>query len=129
MQAIKKLLLFTFILFIIGCGEDTSTTDDQPDRPHYPWAFRSVLDLQPRMLTFALTDDLWAAYRVDNGAMYKVWKGGVNFDGPVYTTQHGPQPISIGDAYTVNEVENPWSVKMGGEAQLASVNYKGHSVV
>jgi cytochrome c len=129
MQAVQKLLVFTFILFIVGCGEDTSTTGEQADRPHYPWAFRSVLDLQPRMLTFALTDDLWAAYRVDKGALYKVWKGGVNFDGPVYTTHHGPQPISIGDAYTVNEVKNPWSVKLGGESSPATVNYKGHSIL
>lgn len=55
------------------------------------------------MLTAALTEDLWVAYDVTNCALYKVWKGGVEFEGAVYTHEHGPQPRSVGVDYEVND--------------------------
>ncbi len=104
-----------------GCKKETPV-----QRPHDPWVFRSVLDSLPRMLTVALHDDLWAAYSAQTGAIYKVWKGGVNFDGAVYTTVHGPQPSTLGDAYFHNTFDNPWTVNIGGKAQTPKVQYRGH---
>ena len=91
-----------------------------------PWVFRSVLDLQPRMLTLALDEKMWAAYHADNGALYKVWKGNVELTGAVYDTYHGPQPVSLGDAYLVNENKNPWEVTMDGKTEMPKALYKGH---
>ena len=105
-----------------GCKKGTSV-----QRPHDPWVFRSVLDSLPRMLSVALHDDLWAAYSAQTGAIYKVWKGGVNFDGAVYTTVHGPQPSTLGDAYFHNKYENPWTVTVNGKAQTPRIQYRGHS--
>jgi len=75
------------------------------ERPHDPWVFRSVLRSKARMITVALHDDLWAAHNTETGTLYKVWKGGVNSDGAVYTTAHGPQPSSLGNAYFENKYE------------------------
>jgi cytochrome c len=69
-------------------------------RPRDPWVFRSVLDEKPRMVTFALNDEMWVAYDATTCALYKAWKGGVHCDGAVYTTVHGPQPTSEGTSYT-----------------------------
>ena len=74
-------LLFSF-LFIFSCQEDIEPNFGA-DRPFQPWVFRSVLDLQPRMLTLALDEKMWAAYHADNGALYKVWKGNVELTGAV----------------------------------------------
>ncbi|MEN0006677.1 MAG: family 16 glycoside hydrolase, partial [Bacteroidota bacterium] len=111
-------------LFALGAckNESVSTTI----RAHDPWVFRSVLDAQARMLTLALHDNLWVAYSAQTGALYKVWKGGVNFDGAVYTTVHGPQPSSLGDAYFENQHAQPWTLTRDGKAEKPSVQFRGH---
>lgn len=96
------------------------------ERGHSPWVFRSVLDRRPRMITFALSSSLWAAYDTQKVSLYKVWRDGVEFDGAVYTTRHGPQPSSEGAGYIVNEVEHPWRVRLGGREHTPNVQYLGH---
>jgi len=83
------------LLAFIACQKKNATTG--PDRPLEPWAFRSVLDSTPRVLTLALHDQLWAAYHTDSCSLFKVWKGNVRFQGAVYDQAHGPQPESLGD--------------------------------
>ena len=120
----KSILLSSLFicLFLFSCQPDPEP-DFDADRPYSPWVFRSVLDLQPRMLTAALSDEVWAAYHADNGALYKVWKGNVELTGAVYDTQHGPQPVSMGNGYFVNEYKEPWVVKTGGKEVKPSVKY------
>lgn len=83
-------------------------------RPHDPWVFRSVLDGRPRMVTIALDDDMWIAYDATSCGVYRAWKGGVDFDGAVYTTQHGPQPTAHGplyvEGYDLAAGESIWDV-------------------
>ncbi len=99
------------------------------NRPHNPWVFRSILDARPRIITIALHKDLWAAYHTQEGALYKVWKGFVNFDGAVYTTLHGPQPTSLGNAWFINQHPRPWRVIRNGQELTPTVQYKGHRFV
>lgn len=117
-------LLFS-VLFIFSCQEDVEP-NYEADRPYQPWVFRSVLDLQPRMLTLALDEKMWAAYHADNGALYKVWKGNVELTGAVYDTYHGPQPVSLGDAYLINENKTPWEVTLDEKTETPETLYKGH---
>ena len=122
--------LLTLVLLIIisgGCGKKQKLSEG-PERPYQPWVFRSVLDSQSRILTLALHDDLWAAYHTDSCSLYKVWKGHVQLQGAVYDNAHGPQPISLGDAWLVNPHKKPWSVMKDGKAVLRNVQYKGHSL-
>lgn len=117
--------LFVFSLFLLGSC--TRKEDPYPlARGNDPWVFRSVLDGQPRMLTIALAGRYWAAYSAQDGNCYKVWRGDVNFDGAVYTTVHGPQPSSLGDAYFVNEIEKPWTIRLGERVAQPTVRYRGH---
>ena len=130
------ILLFTLLALSLffSCEKEkpnntsTSGAGDhfEADRPHNPWVFRSVLDAKPRIVTLALHDDIWAAYHTENAALYKVWKGFVNFDGAVYTTHHGPQPTSLGNAWFINQHESPWFLKSGGKETTAKVQYRGH---
>ena len=116
------------ILILSACGSEEPTITKE--RPHEPWVFRSVLDQNARIVTLAIDDNLWAAYRTEDCALYKVWQGGVNFDGPVYTTHHGPQPTSIGDAFVENSISSPWSISTAdGEKQKIQAVYKGHRYV
>ncbi|MDX1943471.1 MAG: family 16 glycoside hydrolase [Saprospiraceae bacterium] len=122
----KKVLLLSTIaitLFSIGCKRATQA---DYTRAHDPWVFRSVLDSIPRMLTVALNDNLWAAYSAQTGALYKVWKGGVNLDGAVYTTAHGPQPSTLGDAYFENDFFEPWMVIQNNKAEQPNIQFRGH---
>jgi cytochrome c len=123
MRSIVIIFLIVGYLFSIGCKKSADTAYQ---RPHDPWVFRSVLDSIPRMLTVALHDDLWAAYSAETGALYKTWKGGVNFDGAVYTTNHGPQPSTLGDAYFENQFPQPWTVTRNGKAEQPAIQYRGH---
>lgn len=127
MRLYKLLSLLVMLIFVFSCDKQT---ESNKERPLEHWVFRSVLDWQPRIITLALDKDLWAAYYTKTGAVYKVWKGSVLFDGPVYTTAHGPQPISIGDSYVVNKYKEPWFVlNNSGDTLQTSFQYKGHRFI
>ena len=125
MKLITKITCVFALLLLWQCSSDSTATIE---RPLSPWVFRSVLDEQPRMITLALHDDVWAAYSTQNAALYKVWAGSVNLDGAVYTTAHGPQPQSVGDAWFVSDYSTPWQVTKGGKEVAAKVQYKGHQI-
>lgn len=113
---------------MVACGKQKNTGQEGPDRPANPWAFRSVLDQQPRMLTLALHDNLWVAYHTDSCCLYKAWKGYVHLQGAVYDNAHGPQPISIGNGWMQNPYKHPWKVTREGQDILQEVRYMGHSL-
>lgn len=118
-------ILFFIGIFLTNCQQKEAATIEY-DRPHSPWVFRSVLDSMPRMITIGLNDDVWVAYHTQNAALYKTWKGGVNLDGAVYTTVHGPQPSALGNAWFENKYEEPWVILKNGQQNKAEVQYKGH---
>lgn len=123
-----KNLFFVFTLLVIFYGCDPS--GKEVERPRDLWVFRSVLDEKPRMVTAALSDEIWVAYDAQRASLYKAWKGGVNFDGAVYTTVHGPQPTSEGYAYyTDSKQDIEWLLVKGQEVLEPQVNYKGHRFV
>ncbi|MBP7273627.1 MAG: DUF1080 domain-containing protein [Saprospiraceae bacterium] len=117
----KIILSACVIIFLMACNRTENII-----RPMSPWVFRSVLDKTPRMITMALNKDMFASFNTQTCALYKVWRGGVDLDGAVYTTHHGPQPTSFGKAYLVNEIPEPWSVQQNGQSQPVKVAYKGH---
>lgn len=119
-NVLRYAMLLVLLVLPLGCKQKGI------ERGRDPWVFRSVLDLNPRMVTVALHKDLWAAYDAEHGSIYRLWKEGVNFDGPVYTQNHGPQPTSVGPAYFVSENRMPWALKKGGEITKPKVQYKGH---
>lgn len=115
-------LLGFWILLISSCGGPSA-----PDRPRDPWVYRSVLDERPRMITIALHRNMWSAYDTQKCGLYKAWQGGVEFDGAVYTTKHGPQPTTFGSPYLVDPLDQPvWTIHDPGNSQTVAPNYKGH---
>lgn len=111
--------------FMISCSNDSVTSEKS--RPHDPWVFRSVLDGKPRIVTLALDHNLWAAYDTEKGSLYQTWKGVVLLEGAVYNTIHGPQPLSIGEKYLVNQFEEPWVLTDNdGNSISPKVQYRGH---
>ncbi|MEQ9581143.1 MAG: hypothetical protein RIM68_03135, partial [Arenibacter sp.] len=100
------------------------------DRPIDTWVFRSVMDKQPRMLTVALNENLYTCYNLQSGNLYKVWKGGVNYEGAVYTTAHGIQPTSYGFAYLQDDSQQTqWSLKGVDGMEIPKINYLGYSMI
>lgn len=122
----KRIVLAILCFTLFGCISDSNEEVYNYERAQDPWVFRSVLDKKARMVTVGLHDNLWMAYSAENGSLYKAWKGGVNFDGAVYTTVHGPQPSTLGDAYFENAFEKPWLFKRGEQAMDYTIQYRGH---
>lgn len=81
------------------------------------------------MLTLQLDDDFWIAYSTEKGTLTKIWRDGVNLDGAVYTTAHGPQPTSIGPAYLIDANQRGWHFAVDGQSMPAQIQYRGHKVV
>lgn len=120
------LLAGLFALWFLASKKGKSAAEASAARPNDPWVFRSVLDKKARMITFALDDRLWAAYSTDSCSLYKVWLGGVDFTGAVYNMRHGPQPMSMGNAWFENHYGQPWTVTLGGKTETPRIDYKGH---
>ena len=116
-------LIGAVLMLLVSCGKDAG---HKTTRPHDPWVFRSVLDTFTRIATVALHDDLFVAYKTQTGALYKAWKGAVNFDGAVYTTAHGPQPSSIGNSWVENKYDTPWRIVRDGKETVPGFQYRGH---
>jgi cytochrome c len=117
-----RIFLFFFIItFISSCSQK----ENKPSRPHDPWAFRSVLDRHPRMLTLALDTACYAAYDLAHCRLYKVWKGGVMIEGAAYTDKKNIQPTSWGTAYS-DDLENKWSVSRNSLPDSFRIINKGY---
>jgi cytochrome c len=130
MRLLNKLLFLAFLVILISCTDDAPSLETAKERPHSPYVFRSVLDKNPRIITFALSDEIWAAYKISDCSLYKAWQGNVNFEGPVYNTVHGPQPTTIGNAYMENNVTQVWSLTDANGSDLkATIEYKGHRFI
>lgn len=115
---------FVIFFFAVSCSEKPRI-----ERPLEVWAIRSVLDQKPRMLSIALNKDLWVAYNTQSAALYKAWTGGIKFDGPVYTSAHGPQPTAQGSTFLEEAMNNPWRILSGEKTITPDVFYKGHAIV
>lgn len=100
------------------------------ERPIENWVFRSVIDKQPRMLTVALNKDLYVCYNLQHGNLYKIWKGGVNYDGAVYTTAHGIQPTSFGYTYAQDSTSTTqWKLNTDNGVEVPEINFLGYSLI
>ncbi|MCC5938823.1 MAG: cytochrome C [Lunatimonas sp.] len=108
-----------------ACGNDPITYE----RPLDPWAFRSVLDRKPRMLTLALHPECYVAYDLAKSSLYKVWKGGVRLEGTVYTNKKNIQPTSWGTSYFGDaELPRRWSLySSSGDILDFSIEQKGYT--
>lgn len=116
--------IFCYFLFFISsfaCGDNK----EKRIRPRDPWAFRSVLDRQPRMLTLAFDTACYAAYDLANCRLYKVWKGGVMLEGAAYNDKKNIQPTSWGTSYS-NDIENKWSIAKGDKEDTFRIINKGY---
>lgn len=120
---LAAVLLLIYYGFYVGTQSEENS---RVERGHEPWVFRSVMDQRPRMITLALGTDFWVAYDANQVALYKAWRDGVDFDGAVYTTAHGPQPTAKGKAFLVSPGDMPWRVREKGVKSIPRVQYRGH---
>jgi cytochrome c len=119
-KALKQLAL----LWLLTCSLLSLA---QTQRPMDMWVFRCVLDGKPKALVAALHKDLYIGYDTDNCQLFKAWKGGVKFDGAVYsTTKHGPQPISLSPWYQINTLTPTWKLLKNNQELKCKTTFKGY---
>jgi cytochrome c len=124
----RNLLPLALSLFVLISCASEQDQQGNIERPFQPWVVRSVLDSTPRMLTIALDQNLWVAYNTGHCGLSRAWKGHIDFDGAVYTTAHGPQPLSVGDAFVVDTIVQPWQIYRGDAAIPTKATYAGHRI-
>jgi cytochrome c len=95
-------------------------------RPKEAWVFRSVLDKKARIITVALNKDLYVAYDGNTGGVFKIWKDGVNYEGTIWNTKHGPQPTSRGKAYMECGEEPVWVLLKDGKEVKSKIQFRGY---
>ena len=123
----KKYLNLLWLFGILFLMAGNPPKDDDIRRPLDVWAIRSVLDLKPRMLTVALDKDMYVAYDMAKGTLYKVWKGGISMDGAPYTSKKEVQPTSWGANYLTDSSQNfTWTAKFSGKALPIQMQSKGY---
>jgi cytochrome c len=120
----KGIIFSLLICFLAACGQKAP---ESIYRPTDPWAFRSVLDRQPRMLTLALDSALYVAYDLSRCTLYKAWKGGVTMEGTVYTAKKNVQPTSWGTAYASDSLQQlAWLATLAGKQIPAEIVNQGY---
>jgi cytochrome c len=126
-----KVGLFNVILsvaVVVFFTASHSPKEDAKQRPLDVWAFRSVLDKKPRMLTLALNTDFYVAYDLAHCKLYKVWKGGVSMEGAAYTDKKEIQPTSWGAAYFSDSLQSfQWSAQLNGREVFSRIVHRGYT--
>lgn len=114
-------------IMITMCLASCQQKEDIPSRPLDPWAFRSVLDKKPRMLTLALDTACYVAYDLSTCTLYKAWKGGVLIEGAPYTDKKNVQPLSWGTAYLSDSSHHfEWIAEVNEQREKPRLMHKGY---
>lgn len=125
----RRYIWFGLIVVAVGISACNRPEAEPLLRPLDPWAFRSVLDRQPRMLTLALDSSCYVAYDLSRATLYKAWRGGVLMEGAPYTDKKNVQPTSWGAAYWSDSLrQSRWVVEAQGHSQLTRVMYRGYAL-
>ncbi len=122
-------ILFSFVAmcFLHACNTSSSKHNSPVKRPIEVWAQRSVLNLKPRMFSLALDPECYVAYDLEHCALYKVWKGGISWEGTVYNETKVAQPTSWGKDYLLNDsTAGRWAITKNGTATTATVRFLGY---
>jgi cytochrome c len=120
------MIRFQSIVFIIFLLAACNKKQREIQRPRDPWAFRSVLDKQPRMLTLALDTECYVAYDLAHCTLYKAWKGGVILEGAAYTNQKNVQPNTWGKSYFPDSHPFKWIAELDGRTDSFQIVNKGY---
>ena len=117
-----------FIAIIVFClAACTHKKPAKIQRPGDPWAFRSVLDKKPRMLTLELNPECYVAYDLARCTLYKAWKGGVMLEGAAFTNKKNVQPTSWGTAYYDDTLQHSkWIAEFNGKKDSSKIVSKGY---
>ena len=109
---------------LAGCAAVGPTVPADPTA--HPRVYRSVFEGRPGMLGADLGQGVWISYDTRNAALYRIWPGGIRFEGAVYDSRHGPQPTAVGPAWTLRTGESAWRLIVGGEPVVPEIRYLGH---
>lgn len=119
--------VFLLLLIINAFWSCQSERVAEIERPVEEWVKRSVLDQQPRMLTLALHEDMYVAYRTETSLPYKIWQGGVYWDGAAYNNIKTIQPQSWGNTYWEEKLDRlVWKIKSGDSTYVVHPQFKGY---
>lgn len=127
-MALRPFFPFMLPLLILltfgGCQ-----TVEEIERPRDPWAIRSVLDQRPRMLTLAMHPEVYLAYELSQGSLYKAWKGDIALNGAAFNNLKTIQPSSVGITYLVDSSQGPtWQWFHQGALQSPDYIYLGYHI-
>lgn len=124
-NTILGLALALLVMGFQGKGEEEPIV-----RPMDPFVFRTALDERPRMVSIALHPELWVAYDLETGNLYKAWNGKVRFEGAVFNGNPTKNPTTDGYPFIeYSQTENRWSIVESGKSYAPKVYFKGYTIL
>ncbi|MEO8762931.1 MAG: c-type cytochrome [Ginsengibacter sp.] len=119
----QTLFVIVTITLTVACNKKAV----EIKRPRDPWAFRSVIDKQPRMLTLALDSECYVTYDLAHCTLYKAWKGGVILEGAAYTNKKNIQPATWGKSYFTDSLRPfKWTAMLRGKLDSFQMINRGY---
>ena len=116
-----------FPLVVLGLGTCQYAEDIR--RPRDPWAIRSVLDQRPRVLTLAMHPEVYLAYELSKGSLYKAWKGDIALNGAAFNDLKTIQPTSVGLSYLEDSTQgSTWEWFHLGVKEVPTFTYLGYHI-
>ncbi|MEO0469158.1 MAG: hypothetical protein AAF206_06025 [Bacteroidota bacterium] len=103
--------------------------DDPRQRPLDPFVYEGALDGQPKVLYAVLHPNLWVAYDLNSGSMYKAWQGRVQFEEVTDSTVKERNATTDGYTYLEYDPQNVyWRVRRNGKTETPKLRYLGHDI-
>ena len=91
------------------------------------WVRRTVLDEKPRMITVSFGNNLYMAYDLANSELYKVWSGGVIWEGAAINDIKTVQPRTWGISYEQElKPEFYWMEESASNKRPLKALYQGY---
>ena len=120
----KRISILSLLFASIGLHAEAINEKSKPStQPPFPRVYRSVLDKEPRQLSYRITDNVAISYDTWHCRFSCAWVDPegklIDLSSAVHNGNHGPQPTRLGKiAFSNNSAEYT--------SKLGKIQYLGH---
>ena len=127
--SMKKLILVLHLFLCLIYAKESVDRRGEKNRSSDFWVRRTVLDEKPRMITISFGDKLYMAYDLGNSELYKVWSGGVIWEGAAINDIKTVQPRTWGVSYEQElGPDSYWMEESDNEKISLKALFKGYVI-
>ena len=125
----KKLILVLHLFLCLMYAKESVDRRGEKNQSSDFWVRRTVLDEKPRMITISFGDKLYMAYDLGNSELYKIWSGGVIWEGAAINDIKTVQPRTWGVSYEQElGPDSYWMEESDNEKISLKALFKGYVI-